>query len=213
MSGPSIRTRLARWLAILLFSATVLGGIRPAEAKSPDPTIAALISAAATFIPIGVTTGLWLGGRGTAEGIRFDLGMTFLAVGTIAGPSVGQIYAQAESDAWVTFILRALTGSVMLAGVGFWARGDGDGALATGQALTFIGGVPAALLGIYDIIDSASSAVETQRRRGHGPSVSLTEPVEIAGLSLCSAAPHACRSLASRAQAQAQASLRLAAAP
>jgi hypothetical protein len=185
--------------AAVAIAVLVLVSARDARASAPDPTIAALISTAATVVPMGVTAGLWLNERGTDEGIRFDLGLVFLGVGSIVGPSTGQIYAQAEGDAWVTFILRGITGGVMVTGVGFWARGDSDGAKTTGTALTFIGGVPTLLLAIYDIVDSSSSAVRAAHRSGHSSSAALDPALfDLGDLSLCEAVPHAepCRAAA-----------------
>ncbi len=181
-------TALAASLAILTSLAPA-----PAEARGPDPVIAALISAGATVIPIAVGTTMWTGGRGLDEGIRFDLGLAFFALGGLVGPSTGQIYAEGGGNAWVTFFLRLVTGGVGLAGAGMWARGQKEGTRDAGQALTFVGGVPAALLAIYDIADAASSARQAQRRRGYGPSAAVAPargPIGVGvglGLDLCAA--------------------------
>lgn len=114
---------------------------KPALATGPDPTLATVLSVASTLTPMAVTAGLWATGRGPEEGVRFDVGMGALAVGTIVGPSIGQFYAEAGTNAWVSLLLRSVTGSIMLTGVGFWARGAEEDA-GLGQALTVVGGVP-----------------------------------------------------------------------
>lgn len=159
-----------------------------AAEAAPDPVLAPLLSAGATLLPIGVTAGLWAGGRGTEEGIRFDVGLTFLGIGAIFGPSVGQIYAQGGGDAWVSFILRAITGSIMLTGIGLWARADDTGVQSAGQALAIVSGIPTVFLAVYDTIGASSSAIEAARKSGHGR-VAMevrTDFEEIQGLALCS---------------------------
>lgn len=148
-----------------------------------------MISAASTLVPLGITTALWATGRGPDEGIRFDIGLAALALGSIAGPSAGQLYAGAESDAWISFLLRVATGAVMTAGVGLWLRGPSEGAQDAGKALTFVGGVPTAILAGWDIYASAASATDATRREGHGPSTSNVPTLEIGLFSLCSGLP------------------------
>lgn len=166
-----MNVRLHHRVAALIIAATV--GIstspRRAEANSPDPVIAALISTGTTIIPLSATAALWTGDRGTGEGVRFDLGMMFLALGAIIGPSVGQIYAEGGADAWTVFILRAITASIGIAGAGLWARGSNFDVRNAGRALSAVGGVPTLLLAVYDIWDAADNAVDTQRRRGYSP--------------------------------------------
>ena len=159
----------------------------PARAAGPDPTIAAMLSTTSTLVPIGLTTALWLDGRGTDEGLRFDLGMTFLGLGAIFGPSMGQIYAEGGGDAWLSLFLRAITGSVMATGAGLWIRGESSKAQSSGRVLSFVGGVPTLLLAIYDIFDARANAREGQARRGHGYTASLPMIEEIGDLSPCSA--------------------------
>lgn len=172
---------------------------KPALATGPDPTLATVLSVASTLTPMAVTAGLWATGRGPEEGVRFDVGMGALAVGTIVGPSIGQFYAEAGTNAWVSLLLRSVTGSIMLTGVGFWARGaEEDEGL--GQALTVVGGVPTTLLALYDVIDASSSAVEARRNRA---TAALPPPaLDIGGFSLCSAVAGGCRDVASPSYAQ-----------
>jgi hypothetical protein len=162
--------------AVLAFPASALA--------APDPTLASLLSAGSTALPLGITAGLWLTGAGTDEGLRFDIGMTTLGIGAILGPSVGQIYAQGGTDAWVSFVLRAITGGIMVTGVGIMARGD-EQAHSAGTALAVLGGIPTGLLALYDIIGASSSAVAAAQRKGHGPAASALPPIAIGGFSLC----------------------------
>lgn len=143
---------------------------RPAQA-APDPTIASVLSAACTVVPLAVTVALWTPAPGVGEPVRFDLGMTFIGLGSVIGPSVGQVYAGAGSDAVVSFILRSITASVMMVGSGFWARSEEQRGL--GQALTIVGGVPTALLALYDIFGASSSAIASAAQSGHGVSSSV----------------------------------------
>jgi hypothetical protein len=160
-----------RALAALLLPAVLT--IVPARAwAAPDPTIAALLSAGSTVLPIAATTGLWTTGRGVDEGIRFDLGLAFLATGAIAGPSVGQIYGHGGSDSVVTFILRMLTGSLMTVGTGLWARSNNT--KDVGRALTILGGVPTVFLAGWDIFGAAESAREATRRERMVADLGLT---------------------------------------
>ncbi len=133
----------------------------PEASAAPDPAIASALSASATLVPLSVTLGLWSTGRGTREGLRFDIGMVALGAGVVVGPSVGQIYASGGVDAVVTFLIRSVTSSVMLAGVGLKLRGD-DERQGLATALTALGAVPTGLLAIYDIVGAASSARETK---------------------------------------------------
>src|SRR5262252_4700249 len=88
--------------------------ILPARVEAaPNPTIASLLSVGSTIIPVGIAASLLLTGRGADEGLRFDLSITFLAIGSVAGPSVGQLYGQGGWDALLSFLLRAVTGAVM----------------------------------------------------------------------------------------------------
>lgn len=156
----------------------------PAEA-APDPTIASVLSAACTVVPLAVTVALWTPAPGVGEPVRFDLGMTFIGLGSVIGPSVGQVYAGAGSDAVVSFILRTITASVMMVGSGFWARSEEQRGL--GQALTVVGGIPTALLALYDIFGASSSAIESAAQRGHGVSSSVEASGEASPFRLRSA--------------------------
>lgn len=178
-------------LAALAALSAALGGLAvPQEAvAAPDPTIAVLLGAGGTAIPLAVSGALLFAGRGYDEGIRFDLGLAFLAVGASVGPSFGKIYAEGGGDAWVTFLLRTATTAILTTGVGLSLRGDTEGLQTAGNALSVLGGIPTGLLAIYDIATSASSAVEAGRRRGHERRAEiLLRDEEIFGaLSLCHA--------------------------
>lgn len=168
-------------LAIVL----TVGAMSPrSSAAAPDPTIASLLSLGSTLVPVGVSGALLFQRRGSDEGLRFDLGLTFLGMGAIGGPSVGQFYAGAGGDAVVTLLLRALTGAVLLVGTGLALRGDG-GTQDAGEALAVLGGVPTVLLAAWDVIGAASSAREARYREGHGPATSIATPADIASLARC----------------------------
>lgn len=199
MGSPTVswvqHTEMSRraLVATTVLASLLLAG-RPAQATGPDPTLATVLSLASTLTPMAVTAGLWATGRGPEEGIRFDVGIGALAVGAIVGPSIGQFYAEAGTNAWVSLLLRSVTGSIMLTGVGFWARGAEEDA-GLGQALTVVGGVPTTLLALYDIVDASSSAVEARRNRA---TASLPPPaVDIGGFSLCDALTGGCRGMTS----------------
>lgn len=162
----------------------------PALAAAPDPTVATVLSLASTLGPATITAGLWGTGRGVEEGIRFDIGVAALAVGSILGPSIGQFYAESGTNAIVALLLRAVTGSVMLTGIGFVARGDEDDQ-GLGTALTVVGAVPTGLLALYDIVDASDSAVEAKRRRATASTVPLPE-LDIGGFTLCASVAGVC---------------------
>lgn len=139
----------------------------PARAQAaPDPVIASLLSAGSTVIPLAVSGGLLLTGRGSSEGLRYDLGKVFLGIGAIPGPSIGQIYGRGGVDALVTFLLRAVTGAVLILGVSYALRGD-ENQTGTGNALLWLGGVPTGLLAIWDIYAASVSAREARYEEGH----------------------------------------------
>ncbi len=144
-----------------------------------------MLSAGSTVLPIGIASGLLLTGRGPEEGIRFDVGLTAIAVGAIVGPSVGQIYGQGGVDAVVTFILRMITGSVMTVGLGFMMRSDDESAQSAGRALFVLGGIPTAFLGIWDWFGAASAAKQARYREGHAH-VELTR--ELISIARCQSA-------------------------
>lgn len=148
---------------------------RAAIAAGPDPVIAGLLSAGSTVLPITVAAGLLGTGRGAEEGIRFDVSLSCIALGSIAGPSVGQIYASGGTDAIVTFVLRILTGAVMTTGLGFWLRSDDPEHTRTGRAMFVLGAIPTTFLGVWDWFGAASAAKQTRYRQGHA-SVELEVP-------------------------------------
>ena len=142
-------------------------------AKRPDPVVATLISLGSTLIPVAMGTILWTQDRGINEGFRYDMGFVFIGVGGILGPSTGKFYADKESDAWISLMLRGVTGSLGLMGTAFWLRGEKAQTRNNGRALAGIGMGATGLLGLYDIWTSGSAALETQRERGYGPRTSL----------------------------------------
>jgi hypothetical protein len=133
---------------------------------APNPTIASLLSVGSTIIPVGIGTGLLLTGRGSSEGLRFDLALATIALGSIVGPTVGQLYGKGGWDTLVSFILRAITGSIMTLGIAFDIRGNEDTESA-GLALAIVGGIPTGLLAIYDVWAAQDSAKEAKYREGH----------------------------------------------
>lgn len=151
---------------------------RAAIAAGPDPVLAGLLSAGSTLLPITIAGGLLGTGRGSEEGIRFDVSLTCIALGSIAGPSVGQIYASGGSDAIVTFVLRILTGAVMTTGLGFWLRSQEPERERTGRAMFILGAIPTTFLGVWDWFGAASSAKQTRYRQGHAQRSDLTPELD-----------------------------------
>lgn len=133
---------------------------------APDPLIASLISAGSTVVPLAVSGTLLFTGRGSDEGVRYDFGLLFLGFAAIPGPSMGQIYGDGGVDAVVTFLLRAVTGSVLLLGTGYALRGD-ETQTGTGTALLWLGGIPTGLLALWDIYAASVSAQESRYQEGH----------------------------------------------
>ncbi|MFO0723793.1 MAG: hypothetical protein U1E65_08435 [Myxococcota bacterium] len=190
--------RAGRAIAALLVAGIGLAPLRPVHA-APDPTIATVLSAASTVVPLAVTVALWTPAPGVGEDVRFNMGMTFIGIGSILGPSVGQIYAEAGGDAVVSFILRSITATVMLVGSGYWARSEEHRGL--GQALTIVGGVPTALLALYDIFGASSSAIAAAAQSGHGVSGSEEVPLRYelsTSLRLCMAGVGPCSAVGPR---------------
>ncbi len=152
------------WTAAI---AVAFASLAPSRAEAaPDPVIASMLSLSSTLVPIGVTGVLFFTGNGTDENVRFDLGLTTLALGAILGPSIGQIYAHGGVDAWVTFFLRIITGGIMVAGTGLAFRGVQD-AQTAGVALAILGAVPTAFLAGWDIFGAASAARAQRYKEGH----------------------------------------------
>jgi hypothetical protein len=152
---------------------------------APDPAVAAVMSAGATALPLAITGILWGTGRGTDEGVRLDAGMVTLGVGSILGPSAGQLYARGGVDAFLTFLLRAVTGAVMLTGVGFRLRGA-ENKQTMGLALAITGAVPTGALALYDIYAAAVSAKEAGYEEGYG---AVTIPPDLMELAVCGPIP------------------------
>ncbi len=171
----------------LCFAVTALPVSR-AEA-APEPVVASLLSVASTLVPLAVTAGLFFTGRGTDEGIRFDIGMTTLGLGVIVGPSVGQIYGSGGVDAFLTFLLRGVTGATMLTGIGLRVRGRDEGIQSLGTALSVIGAIPTLLLALWDIIGASTSAKQARYDAGHGYRTSLSVPDDLIGVAVCGPIP------------------------
>ncbi len=169
---------------VVMGAILVAASPRQAEA-APDPAVASLMSASATAVPLAMTAILLGTGRGSEEGIRFDVAMVTLGIGSILAPSAGQIYASGGTDAFVTFLLRSVTGAVMLAGVGFKLRGNErqDG---MGKALAIAGAVPTSLLAIYDIYAASVSATETRYKAGFAQT---SVPAELLEVAVCGPIP------------------------
>jgi hypothetical protein len=159
------QTRALRLGAGVLVATTLLLEAAPAAAERTDPAIATLLSAGSTVVPIALTSVLWTTGPGRSEDLRLNLGLVALGLGSILGPSIGEIYAGAGADAWVTFFLRAATGAAMLAGAQLSARADSESGRNGGNAVFLIAGIPTALLALYDIVAASSAAEETNRHR------------------------------------------------
>ena len=135
------------------------------------------------FIPVGIGTGLLLSGRGSDEGLRFDIGLATIAVGSIAGPTVGQLYGQGGWDTLVSFLLRLITGAVMTVGIGIDIRG-GEDVKSAGLAMAIVGGIPTGLLAIYDVWAAQDSAKEAKYREGHALIDAPTQRAELASCGL-----------------------------
>ena len=172
-------------LAAVLCAASVAAPRR--DQANPDPVIAGLLSAGSTVLPLSVSAGLLLTGRGPDEGLRFDIAMGTLAVGSIAGPSIGQIYGRGGTDALITFLLRTVTGSAMTTGVGLRLRGN-EAQQETGMALAIIGGIPTVFLAIWDIVGAARSAREVRYRASSGAAWVPITP-ELADVARCGPIP------------------------
>ncbi len=170
----------------LAFAVTTLPAKR-AEA-APEPVVASLLSVASTLVPLAITAGLFFTGRGVDEGIRFDVGLTTLGLGAIVGPSVGQIYGKGGGDAFITFLLRGVTGGVMLTGVGLRVRGRED-LQGLGTALSLLGGIPTFFLALWDIIGAATSAKQARYDAGHGYRTALDLPDDLISVAVCGPIP------------------------
>lgn len=171
---------------VLAFAAGTLPAPR-AEA-APDPIVASLLSVSSTLLPLAVTAGLFFTGRGTDEGVRFDAGMVSLGLATIVGPSIGQIYGHGGGDAFITFLLRGITGGVMLTGIGLRVRGRVD-LQPLGTALTVLGSIPTVLLALWDIIGAATSAKQARFDAGHGYRTEYIPPNDLRNVALCGPIP------------------------
>lgn len=167
---------------------------RTARAAGPDPVVAGLLSVTSTLIPIGLTLLLWVPGEGTDENVRFNTGMVSLGLGSILGPAIGGFYAGGGSDTWITLILRTLTGSLMLTGIGLAARAPEASGRDLGRALGWSGAVPTGLLALYDLLTVPGRASEAslEFRKVAWESA---PPLTVGGFSLCEGAAFvdACR--------------------
>lgn len=126
--------------------------------------MAGLLSVTSTLIPIGLTLLLWVPGEGTDENVRLNTGMVSLGLGSILGPAIGGFYAGGGSDTWITLILRTLTGSLMLTGIGLAARAPETSGRDLGRALGWSGAVPTGLLALYDLWTVPGRAAEAARK-------------------------------------------------
>lgn len=175
-----------RFCASIAAVAALFCAIAPeARAAGPDPVIAGLLSAGSTVLPISVAAGLLLNGRGADEGVRFDISLACVAIGSIAGPSVGQIYGKGGVDAIVTFVLRFFTGGLMTTGLGLRLRSDDETTRSTGTAMLVLAGIPTAFLGIWDWFGAASSAKQTRYREGHASFIPEDVSPELVSLMSC----------------------------
>ena len=163
------RSSLRNWLIIFAICFGMYSAQVSHAAKRPDPVVATLMSIGATVIPLTLGTILWTQDRGINEGFRYDMGFVFFAIGGVLGPSTGKFYADQESDAWISMILRGLTSGIGLSGSALWLRGETAQTRNNGRALATIGISATGLLSIYDIWTAGSAALETQRMRGYGP--------------------------------------------
>ncbi|MCA9551722.1 MAG: hypothetical protein KC933_16915 [Myxococcales bacterium] len=178
--------RLLRLLGLSTLLGMYLLVAAPGRAEAaPDPVVASVMSVGATALPLAITGIMWGTGRGADEGVRLDVGMIALGLGSIVGPSAGQIYAHGGVDAFLTFLLRAVTGAVMLTGVGFKLRGAENKQLM-GSALAITGAVPTGLLAIYDMYAASVSAREAGYREGYGQ---VVIPPDLQELAVCGPIP------------------------
>jgi hypothetical protein len=136
---------------------------RTASARDPEPVVAELLSLTATLVPIAVAAGLLATGEGGRENIRFSLSMALLGAGAVFGPSIGKFYAKDPGEATLTILLRGVTTSVLLAGVGVKTRKPDQETLGT--ALIVAGGVPTGLVALYDFWTAPKRARDASRRR------------------------------------------------
>lgn len=180
-----MRGLVRRWLLPLLAALVVCTAAPERAEAAPDPVIASMLSVGSMAIPLTLTAILWGTGQGKSEGIRFDIGMVALGVGSVFSPSVGQIYAGGGTDAFVTFLLRTVTSAVMLTGVGFRLRGA-ENRQTLGLALALTGGVPTLFLAAYDVYAAAVSAKEARYEAGYAR---VSVPPELIGVALCGPIP------------------------
>ncbi len=192
-----------RFLCTLLAVVFIGCTFSPKEARAgkPDPVIATMLSVASTLLPLGVSSGLLFTGRGSDEGLRLDVGLSLVGVGSIIGPSIGHIYAGTGTDAWVTLGLRVLTGGLMTAGIGLKFRGNED-QQTPANALVVIGASLTALLAGYDFYAAYKSAEESHIRRQLGQ---LELSQELIDIQHCGAFP--CATLSANYLPQQQLSL------
>ncbi|MEL6188977.1 MAG: hypothetical protein AAFU79_30520 [Myxococcota bacterium] len=97
--------KLWRMWALAALAAALGLAPRTASAAKPDPVNAAVLGTAATVLPIAFGASVLAAGRGFRDDARFTAGLTSIAVGSIIGPTTGQLYAGAGVDAAVTLSL------------------------------------------------------------------------------------------------------------
>ena len=175
----------SRFMIGLVVAATLLPRTTFA-AGEPDPVNAILLSTGSTLVPLGIAASLLTTGRGKDEGARFDASMAFTGIGSVLGPSVGQFYAGGGTNAWVTLGLRAVTGATMTAGLAIRLRGPEEDR-ALGNALFWVGLVPTALLGLYDIITAYGTARESKYRDAPIAGTGLTH--DLISVAVCGPVP------------------------
>ena len=180
-----MRRRLLPVILALCVGGGILGATPRRAEAAPDPVIASMMSVGAMAIPLTLTAILWGTGQGKSEGIRFDIGMVSLGIGSALAPSVGQIYAGGGTDALVTFLLRTVTTGVMLTGVGFRLRGP-ENRQTFGLALAITAAVPTAFLAFYDVYAASVSAREARYEAGYAR---VAVPPELIGVALCGPIP------------------------
>lgn len=152
------------WLFFL--SLIMCAPSRPVRAAAPDPTNASLLGGAGTLLPTAVGASLLLGEDATDDDVRYGSAVAALALGTVVGPSLGQFYAGAGTDAVVTLLLRAATGGLSALGLTLAVRGS-EAEETPGIALLVLGAIPTLILAAYDIVDAADSARQRRIQGAH----------------------------------------------
>lgn len=172
-------------ISFLALGITLAPGAAQAT-NDPDPVNAVVLSSIATVLPVGMATGLLTTGRGADEGIRFDLALILMSLGSAIGPSAGQFYAKGGTNAWVTLGLRLITTGTMSTGLALSLRGAED-QQTLGDALFWVGLIPTAALALYDIITAYDRAKESKYR--NAPIARLVVPADLVSVAICGPVP------------------------